>query len=331
MSFHRGVSGPPAPPARPAFEFTATGTRWRIFHDGSLPEPVAAQLAAAVAEDEARWSRFRADSELSQVNRAAGAWCRVSGATVELVEASRRWTLATDGVFNPLIGAALRDWGYRESVTDIAPGARAAPRSVPVESVVEVDRARSAVRIPAGAWLDLGGIGKGWIADRVAARAQALSAADVLIDAGGDLVAARGEYLITIEPSVEAAAGSPGPVSLAAGQAIATSGSGRRRWLNGDGTSAHHLIDPATGAPGGHVQATVLADRGDGADVWAKVLSLRPALLERCPYPAVLQDGERVVGSLSSSRRCSGGPWNGAEEASVALAPPSTGMTAPET
>jgi hypothetical protein len=43
------------------------------------------------------------------------------------------------------------------------------------------------------------------------------------------------------------------------------------------------------------------------------------------------RDVAGYVAVRSRSRRRSGGPWNGSDEPSTALAPPSTGMTAPET
>ena len=73
---------------------------------------------------------------------------------------------------------------------------------------------------------------------------------------------------------------------------MATSGHGQRRWVNGDGAESHHLIDPETGAPGAHADATVVADSGAAADVLAKVLALRPHTLERLDAPArVVTDG----------------------------------------
>ena len=50
---------------RPAFAWRAMGTTWRIFHAGGLVAEVAGQVAAAVEEDEQRWSRFRPTSEVS--------------------------------------------------------------------------------------------------------------------------------------------------------------------------------------------------------------------------------------------------------------------------
>ena len=60
------------------------------------------------------------------------------------------------------------------------------------------------------------------------------------------------------------------------GQGIATSGYGRRRWQNGDGRPAHHLIDPETGVPWLRTHATVISDDPVAADVLAKLLTLRP-------------------------------------------------------
>ena len=62
--------------------------------------------------------------------------------------------------------------------------------------------------------------------------------------------------------------------------AVATSGIGRRSWLDASGRPAHHLLDPATGRPAftGVVQATALAPTALEAEWRAKaaVLSADP-------------------------------------------------------
>jgi thiamine biosynthesis lipoprotein len=57
---------------------------------------------------------------------------------------------------------------------------------------------------------------------------------------------------------------------------VATSGIGRRSWVDADGNPAHHLIDPATGEPAytGIVQATALAPSAFLAEVYAKAALL---------------------------------------------------------
>lgn len=273
------------PPARvPAWEFAATGTRWRLYHSGRAEQSVAVVLANAVEHDEARWSRFREDSELSRLNRRAGTWQNVSEETFALLAACERWRRKTDGVFQPLVGGALTAWGYGASIGERAPFTASSPTETAVAQSLLLDRARARVLIPAGATLDVGGIGKGWIAARAAGLLTRLCGDPaLLLDAGGDLVAVAGEHAVAVEGLDETW------VRLGAGQAVATSGYGRRKWLNGDGRAAHHLIDPATGAPGPRTHATVIAADPVAADVMAKVLALRPALVQTTSYAALVR------------------------------------------
>jgi thiamine biosynthesis lipoprotein len=280
-------------PARSAWEFSATGTRWRLYHDGSLTPAVAAELAAAVEADEARWSRFRPDSELSELNRTPGEWQSVSQETFGLLAACLDWQQRTGGLFTPLIGRALRAWGYAESLTEQPPFRARSPSPTPVTGRLELDPARCAVRLAPGSELDLGGIGKGWIVRRLAELASRLGGAQqLLIDAGGDMIAIDGEHIVAVESALSDVTDPLGFVRLKPGEAIATSGYGRRRWTNGDGRSCHHLIDPRTGTPGPLVLATVLAGDPVTADVMATVLALAPDGLGSCPFAALLQTAE---------------------------------------
>jgi thiamine biosynthesis lipoprotein len=275
-----------------AWEFEATGTRWRLHHSGALDQAGAVALAAAVAQDEARWSRFAPDSEITALNRRAGEWLEVSAPTLALLNACARWMDCSGGVFTPLVGQALVAWGYVASLSAHAPYAERSPVAEPLLGALRVDRAGGRVWFAPGTALDLGGIGKGWMLGRAGAVLSAgCSDPELLIDAGGDLLAVRGEHTVAVESVSAAATGVAGWVTLGAGQAIATSGCGRRRWVNGDGRSAHHLLDPHTGAPGPWVHATVVADDPAAADVMAKVLALRPERAANWPHPALVQRG----------------------------------------
>ena len=273
-----------------AWEFEATGTRWRLHHTGALDETGALALAAAVGQDEARWSRFDPGSELSALNRRAGEWLEVSPPTLALLDTCTKWMAASGGVFTPLVGQALAAWGYGASLSAQAPYAERSPAPQPLLAALRVDRAGSRVWFPPGTALDLGGIGKGWMLGRAAEELSGLcSDPRLLIDAGGDLLAVSGEHAVAVESVAAETSGVAAWVTLSAGQAIATSGCGRRRWVNGDGHLAHHLLDPHTGAPGPLVHATVVADDPAAADVMAKVLALRPARAASCSYPVLLQ------------------------------------------
>ncbi len=281
-----------------AWEWRATGTTWRIHHAGGVTAELARAVSAAVERDEARWSRFRPDSEVSRINTAAGTPVQVSLDTLRILEACVGWAQRTDGIFQPLVGGALVAWGYRRSLLDQAAHAAISPPSRALHGRIEVDPARRTVRIPRGTRLDLGGIAKSWIACRAAALLQArCDDPAILVDAGGDLVAAWGDHVVAVEaPSgADSAAGPPPPVVahvlVRTGQGVATSGYGRRRWRNGDGQEAHHLIDPDTGRPGPATHATVVSDDPVGADVLAKVLALRPERLAATTEAAMVSTG----------------------------------------
>ena len=58
---------------------------------------------------------------------------------------------------------------------------------------------------------------------------------------------------------------------------VATSGIGKRSWIDSDGGVAHHLLDPGTGRPAftGVVQVTALAPTATEAEMLSKAALLR--------------------------------------------------------
>ena len=147
--------------------------------------------------------------------------------------------------------------------------------------------------------LDSGGLAKGLFADVIAA--ELAEHAFFAVDCAGDL-------------AIGGAAGLPRPVAvespfdgsvlhtfaISAG-GVATSGIGRRSWLDERGRPAHHLLDPATGRPAftGVVQATALAPSALEAEVYAKAAVLSGPVGARRWLShgglVVLDDGSHVL------------------------------------
>jgi thiamine biosynthesis lipoprotein len=282
-----------------AWQWRATGTTWRILHTGGVDSDVARAVAASVARDERRWSRFLPGSDVARLNTAAGRPVDVSRETLELLQACEMWSSRTAGVFQPLVGGTLAAWGYRRGLQDAPAHTDRSAHPQPVRSRLHVDAQAGTARIPARTRIDLGGIAKSWIAVRAAAVVTARSAdPSVIVDGGGDLVAARGSHLVGVEvPDRHAPAdiaGTGARIRLEEGQGVATSGYGRRRWRNGDGREAHHIIDPDTGEPGPWAHATVVSDDPVAADVLAKVLALRPDRISGMREAAMVTCGQDV-------------------------------------
>ena len=144
-----------------------------------------------------------------------------------------RAAAATNGLFDPTIAAALEAAGYDRTFAEIEPGPGGDP--LPAGRWREIRLSGLLVRRPAGLRLDLNGVVKGRAVDD----ALALLEGDGFVSAGGDL-ATRGELVVALPGG--------GTVTLHSG-ALATSGVTTRAWDRADGSRAHHLIDPATGAP----------------------------------------------------------------------------------
>lgn len=255
---------------------------------------------------EARWSRFRPDSEVSVLNRHGGAPVAVSPATLALVRhALAAWEL-TDGRFDPTVGTAVVALGYDRDFDEVARAVPAAPgaataRPAPGPEGIDVDPEAGTVTLPPGVCFDPGGIGKGLAADLVAEALVGAGAVGALVNLGGDLRAV-GE-----PPAPEGWAVSlPDPVradrelarfALPHG-AVATSSRLRRRWRTASGP-VHHLLDPATGRPaaGDTVAVSVVADRAWRAEALATALFLAgPGGIDGHPgSPAVVVtiDGRR--------------------------------------
>jgi len=252
--------------------------RWRTTLAVTLPgsaDSASVRRAAQVLTDEVGRlervaSRFRADSEISGVNRAAGRWAPASAQLVELVEVALAAAESTGGLVDPCLGRQVDAAGYRSwAAGDVAvlDTASAAPAHTGSWREVEVSAGR--VRIPPGVALDLGATAKAWLADEVAERIADELGIDVIANMGGDLrvIAEAPGWVVSADHEV------PGLPERAIGIAdggLATSGQGRRRWLTTSGP-AHHLIDPRTGrsADTGWWAVSALAASATAANVAA--------------------------------------------------------------
>lgn len=283
--------------------FRAMGTDVRLIAPAGHPrfEEAADAVERIFEREERRASRFRADSELSRVNRAAGAWTEVSEGFASLVAFALEAAARTQGRFDPTVLGAVVAAGYDRDFDELLAGARDALRAAPpCGRWREIRLEGRRLRMPAGVGLDLGGVAKGWTVDLAARAAVRRGLPWAAVSAGGDLriEGACPEIEVAIDDPEDAGA-EAGRLRLASG-ALATSSVTRRAW----GPGLHHLIDPATGRPsdGPVLQATVWAPTCAEAEVAAKAALLQgEAYLERAAAVLVLRDG-RILTSFESPR-----------------------------
>ena len=276
---------------RPAWEWRAMGATWRLRHTGKVEIEVVGALADAIATDERRWSRFLPRSEVSRLNRAPGVPLQVSTETLDLLLACDRWHEQTEGAFSVMVGGALVGFGYRESQRVRPPRTAVTPRPEPIPgALVVVDAVRRLACVPDGTALDLGGVARMWSADRAAAIVRTLSDdPSILLEIGDDMVAVRGDHLVAV--STGDSDDGARAVVLRDGHALASSSWSALLWSNDDGNPAHHLIDPATGAPADPGSAVVIASDAAEADALSTAMAVRPSLVSRLPTTCAMVHG----------------------------------------
>ena len=260
-------------------------------------------VSAEVAAIDLACSRFRADSELSRVNRAGTAGTVVSPLFAQALEAALRAARLTDGDVDPTCGAALEAAGYDRDFTliEVAGAAVTVSGGVPAAGwqSIDWDAEHRMLRLPPGCRLDFGATAKALAADRASAAALAAAGCGVLVNLSGDISVAgpapEDGWQVRVTDDHRSGDDVPGQsISLTTG-GLATSSTTVRRWETTAGP-AHHILVPGTGLPAepywrtasvaaatcvdANVAATASIVRGPGAPRWLGALGL-PARLVR--------------------------------------------------
>jgi thiamine biosynthesis lipoprotein len=250
------------------------------------------------------FTRFEAGSELSRLNADPRPAVRVSTVMALFAEAVVNAARLTGGLVDASMLDAIERAGYRSDLPGSVPldlaVAMAPPRRAARPSLatrwreIAVDRTTHTVTRPPGVRLDSGGLAKGLFADLLGE--QLRDHASFAVDCAGDLLLGGTQQIPR-----RVAVASPFDAStlhafeLTAG-GVATSGIGRRSWLDSDGRPAHHLLDPRTGRPAftGIVQVTALAPHALEAEVRSKAALLSgPAEAEAwLPHGGLIVDDD---------------------------------------
>ncbi len=242
--------------------FLAMGGECELYRVG-LGTGTLAEAERWVHDMAEKLTRFSPDSELSRFNASAGRWIEVSDELGALLRECLRAYEVSEGLVHVATLAGLLAAGYtRDFSLGSTPTTAAPAPPKPLPELLEV-RGKTALLRP-GAAIDLGGIAKGWLADRLAERL----GPSCLVNLCGDLYA-RGPG----ETGEGWPVGFGDKTVLLKDLGAATSGTTKRMW----GPGLHHLIDPRTMRPAqtdiGEV--SVIAKTGADAEIYAKVALLK--------------------------------------------------------
>jgi len=298
-------------------EFRAMGSHMMAAVESDDPQvaEVLSQVPGWFAVWEQTLSRFKDDSELSQLNKAGSEPVAVSETLWNVLQVALMAARYTGGLVTPAVLNALEAAGYDATFDEIKgrkdagadEGRTTKDEGQPANHALQpatinyqlstinwqqiktYPRTRS-VKLPRGVRLDFGGIGKGWAADEAAKLLAKYGPA--LVDAGGDIAVSgaaspepagqRTDWPVGVDaPSTSALSDPAAPGDLlellaVSSGGVATSGVDYRRWQQG-GQWRHHIIDPRTGAPAQTdvLTVTVIAPTSCIAEIAAKAVLLQ--------------------------------------------------------
>jgi thiamine biosynthesis lipoprotein len=228
-------------------------------------------------------SNYKADSELSRMNREAGtAPFTASPALYDFVKRCRRYFDESLGTFDPTMGPLVRAWGFftphphRPSAEEAADAkARSGFDKVRLD-----DRLRTLSYAIDGLEFDPGGIGKGYAADRAAAVLRRFGITSALVSAGGSTLYALGHpprqdgWKVAVRDPANPATSLR--IVMLRDQAISTSGVSDK-FVDLDGHRYAHIFDPRSGAPvEGMCQVSVVAPNATDSDALTKPAFILP-------------------------------------------------------
>lgn len=225
-----------------------------------------------------RFSANRDDSELMQINQAAGVRpVKVHPEMFELIALGKKHSIAKNSLLNIAIGPLIKLWNIgfdnarvpdQDEIDEVL--------KVIDPNLIELDEENQTIYLAkAGMEIDVGAIAKGYIADRLVDYMKEQGVASGLVNLGGNLVTVgpalnRPDYYWRIGvQNPEEIRGQSSLTLKIYNQSVVTSGIYERK-LTIDGQTYHHIFDQKTGYPVNSDTAsiTIIADQSVDCEIW---------------------------------------------------------------
>ena len=237
------------------------------------PEGLMDEIWAACARYEQLLSKTIDASDVSRINKAMGQTVTVDPETWEILRRAKEISAMTDGAFSITIAPVTALWSFTDTVSNMVPTDEARLKMLPLVDDQKIALGENnTVTLPDGMEIDLGGIAKGYIADKVA---------DIIREKAYAGIVSLGGNVYTVGKKPDGSAFSVGikdPHNPAASKAIIYTGDGTvvtsgtyERGFSFGGERFHHILDPKTGWPSQSdlVSATFVMDSSMTADALA--------------------------------------------------------------
>lgn len=271
---------------------------------GADGQKAADEVSAMLADITNRMS-MNEGSEVYAVNEAAPASAQVSQDTADVISEAARIAGETDGAFDPAIGPITTLWDITGNPR--VPGAEEITKALTLTDYkgITIDGTNISLA-KSGMKIDLGGIAKGYAADRAVEIYKAHGVTSALLDFGGNIYAFGKrpdgqDYRIGVRDPL-GQKGETAAVLTVSDTSVVTSGVYERFFVS-NGVTYHHIFDPKTGYPteNGLVSVTIICKssmRADGFSTALFVMGLDKGLKFASEQPdieAVFITGDREI------------------------------------
>ncbi len=246
---------------------------------GTHAEAMAQDAISIVTDAEKIFSAHLPDSELSVLNTAhkTGVPYPVSNEMFTVLENALVLCEKTQGKFDITIKPVLDLWSITENPRVPSEAEIALARSFVDYRKLKLDAQSKTVTFLAdNMQIDLGGIAKGYVADKVAAHLK--NAYGATVDLGGNVIVLgkhKGDWKIGIQTPFGAPGAHTAIIKAPTEKTttVVTSGAYERNFEK-DGQLYHHIINPATGYPhNGEIESvTVIGESSMTADAYSTYL-----------------------------------------------------------
>ena len=229
------------------------------------------------------FSNYDSSSELTRINKNAGMTKnRTSPLMWELINLSKEAFIKSNGAYNIAMGPLTQMWR-------IARRSKIFPTQAQIKSnlllcnfnKIQINNIDHSIYLSAkGMQLDFGGIGKGYIAQKVVDYLKKEGITESIVDAGGDIVLGdappnKKGWIVGVNKPEQAEDLLPEKLQLH-NLSVATSGD-VYQFIEHNGKKYSHIIDPATGYGVSSLRnVTVIAKDGALADWLATACSILP-------------------------------------------------------
>lgn len=271
-----GDTAAPVQTAQTAEKTTGTGFYFDTVVTLTLygaPEGLMDELWADCARYEQLLSKTIAESDVSRINAAEGATVTVDPETWAILSRAKEISDLSGHAFSVTIAPLTALWDFTGG-TERMPTDEERLAALPlVDDDALVLGENSTVILPAGMEIDLGGIAKGYIADRMADKVRGLTQG-AMLNFGGNVYAVGEKpdgsaFVVGIQDPQSTEGAAIAAVSVR-DRTVVTSGIYERCFFK-DGVRYHHILDPKTGLPSDSdlASATIVTDSSMTADALA--------------------------------------------------------------